>query len=335
MTQQYIDEQWMRRCLQLATNGELTARPNPMVGACIVYDNRILGEGYHHAPRENYAEMNALQSVAPQDLPLLSKATIYVTLEPNPRHGRTPSCAELLIRHHIGRVVVGCLNPSSKVNGAGIAMLEEAGIPVQVGVLRNECLRLIRHFACTQILHRPFITLKWVASADGFLDKKRTTPEDGPAAVLSTPQTLLMNHHLRAAHQAILIGRKTLELNHPALTVRNSGGKNPLRCVLGGVGEEALNAGYQAYADIDSLLEGLRRERVQSLLVEGGAATLQSFIERDLWDEAWEEHSEILLDEGVPAPEMPLIFKPNRENHFGAEFFHWESPVLKKNYVDF
>ncbi len=334
MTQQYIDECWMRRCLQLAMNGELSAHPNPMVGACIVYENRILGEGYHHAPRENYAEMNALQSVAPQDLALLPKATIYITLEPNPRHGRIPSSAELLIRHKIGRVVVGCLNPSSKVNGAGIELLQEAGINVEVGILRDECLQLIRHYVCTQVLHRPFITLKWVASTDGFLDRHRTSSEERPAE-LSTPQTLLFNHHLRASHQAILIGRKTFELNHPALTVRNSGGKNPLRCVLGGVGEEALNEGYQAYADIDSLLEGLRRERIQSLLVEGGAATLQSFIERDLWDEAWEEHSPVSLEEGIPAPEMPLIFKPKRELHFGSEFYHWESPVLHKHYVDF
>ena len=341
----------MRRAIQLAQNGELTAHPNPMVGAVIVHDGRILGEGYHHAAGEPHAEVNAIRSVKPEDLALLPQATIYVTLEPCAHYGRTPPCAELLIRNHVGRVVVGCVDPFTKVGGRGITMLREAGIDVTVGVLREECLYLIRHFICAQTMRRPFITLKWARSADGFIDRRRTSLEaNGPAARLSTPLTQIHVHHLRAAHQAILVGRKTLELDRPSLNVRHYGGRSPLRCVLGSVGEEALNAGYQAYADIDSLLEGLRREGVQSILVEGGAQTLQSFIERDLWDEAWEEHSEVVLrtndndtlryddDDniaGVPAPEMPACFKPQREVHFGVEFYHWKSPVLQKHYVDF
>lgn len=403
----------MRRAIQLAQNGELTAHPNPMVGAVIVTPpapraggeectasegpsgfvvsappvrgaggvGRILGEGFHHAAGEPHAEVNAIRSVKPEDLALLPQSTIYVTLEPCAHYGRTPPCAELLIRNHVGRVVVGCVDPFTKVGGRGITMLREAGIDVTVGVLREECLYLIRHFICAQTMRRPFITLKWARSADGFIDRRRTSLEaDGPAARLSTPLTQIHVHHLRAAHQAILVGRKTLELDRPSLNVRHYGGRSPLRCVLGSVGEEALNAGYQAYADIDSLLEGLRREGVQSLLVEGGSQTLQSFIERDLWDEAWEEHSEITLTppaprarleetlatartggadtaaneepskdevtaplhhrEGqgvglVPAPEMPLCFKPEREMHFGVEFYHWKSPVLQKHYVDF
>ena len=378
MNQQEIDELWMRRAIQLASNGELTAHPNPMVGAVIVADDRILGEGFHHKAGEPHAEVNAIRSVRPEDLALLPQATIYVTLEPCAHYGRTPPCAELLIRNHVGRVVVGCVDPFTKVGGRGIAMLREAGIDVTVGVLREECLYLIRHFICAQTLRRPFITLKWAASADGFIDRRRASFDEGPAARLSTPLTAIHVHHLRAAHQAILVGRKTLELDRPSLNVRHYGGRSPLRCVLGSVGEEALNAGFQAYADIDSLLEGLRREGVQSLLVEGGAATLQSFIERDLWDEAWEEHSVTPLfppdrgeeecpsstdssqvavtappvlavasvsssrargaggvGAGVPAPEMPTCFKPQREVHFGVEFYHWQSPVLQKHYVDF
>lgn len=336
MNQQQIDELWMRRAIQLARCGELTAHPNPMVGAVIVAESgRILGEGFHHKAGEPHAEVNAIRSVRPEDLALLPQATIYVTLEPCAHYGRTPPCAELLIRNRVGRVVVGCVDPFTKVGGRGIAMLREAGIDVTVGVLREECLYLIRHFICAQTMRRPFITLKWAASADGFIDRRRASFDEGPAARLSTPFTAIHVHHLRAAHQAILVGRKTLELDHPSLNVRHYGGRSPLRCVLGSVGEEALNAGFQAYADIDSLLEGLRREGVQSLLVEGGATTLQSFIERDLWDEAWEEHSAALLAEGVPAPDMPACFKPQREVHFGVEFFHWKSPVLQKHYVDF
>lgn len=387
MTTREIDEMWMRRAIQLAQNGELTAHPNPMVGAVIVAPldtseggaERIIGEGYHHAPGEPHAEVNAVRSVRPEDLALLPQSTIYVTLEPCAHYGRTPPCAELLIRQHIGRVVVGCVDPFTKVGGRGIAMLREAGIPVEVGVLNEECLYLIRHFVCAQVMRRPFITLKWAASADGYIDLKREMVPDpdsptlpgmpqrlvpnGRPARLSTPLSQIHVHHLRASHQAILVGRKTLELDRPSLNVRHYGGRSPLRCVLGSVGEEALNQGYQAYADIDSLLEGLRREGVQSLLVEGGAATLQSFIERDLWDEAWEEHSEkVLLNdddndndalryddgdgdgdkkrhgtrpEGVPAPEMPHCFKPEREVHFGVEFYHWKSPVLQKHYVNF
>lgn len=346
MTQKDIDEIWMHRAIQLAQNGELSAHPNPMVGAVIVTPDssplgRILGEGFHHAAGEPHAEVNAIRSVKPEDLALLPGSTIYVTLEPCAHYGRTPPCAELLIRNRVGRVVVGCVDPFTKVGGRGIGMLRDAGIDVTVGILREECLYLIRHFICAQVMHRPFITLKWAASADGFIDCRREA--DTAPARISTPLTQIHVHHLRAAHQAILVGRKTLELDRPSLSVRHYGGHSPLRCVLGSVGEEALDAGFQAYADIDSLLEGLRREGIQSLLVEGGAATLQSFIERDLWDEAWEEHGaaplfasgQMTAENGVPAPVMPACFKPRREMHFGIEFFHWESPVLKKHYVDF
>ena len=368
----------MRRAIQLARNGELTAHPNPLVGAVIVAPltppaprtggadasltediseaatstppnggrwrgARVIGEGYHHAAGEPHAEVNAIRSVRPEDLALLPESTIYVTLEPCAHYGRTPPCAELLIRNRVGRVVVGCVDPFTKVGGRGITMLREAGIEVEVGCLREECLYLIRHFICAQVMRRPFITLKWAASADGYIDRRRASYDEAPAARLSTPLTQIHVHHLRASHQAILVGRRTLELDRPSLSVRHYGGRSPLRCVLGGVGEEALNAGYQAYADIDSLLEGLRREGVQSLLVEGGAATLQSFIERDLWDEAWEEHSDVVLGrnaegegvECITAPQMPACFKPQREEHFGVEFYHWQSPVLAKHYVDF
>ena len=331
----HTDEQWMRRALQIARNGELTAHPNPMVGAVIVHDDRILGEGWHHQAGEPHAEVMAVRSVRPEDLALLHEATIYVTLEPCAHYGRTPPCAEMLVRQGLRRAVVGCVDPFSKVGGRGIAMMQEGGIEVSVGILREECLDLVSHFLCFQLLRRPFITLKWAVSTDGYIDRLRHSYDDGPAARFSTPLSAIHAPHLRAAHQAILVGRRTFELDRPRLNVRAYGGRNPLRCVLGSVGEEALNAGFQAYADVDALLDSLRRDNIQSLLVEGGAATLQTFIERDLWDEAWEEQSPVMLGDGVAAPRMPAAFTPELETHFGAQFRHWKSPVRRLHYVDF
>ena len=337
------DERWMRRCLQLARQGELTAAPNPMVGAVIVHgsgaDARILGEGYHVRPGEGHAEVHAFRSVRPEDRPLLSESTIYVSLEPCAHYGRTPPCSALIIQNRVKRCVIGSEDPFRKVRGRGIIMLQEAGVDVTVGVLREECIYLNRKFFCQNVLRRPFITLKWAATSDGFIDRSRSLDENGEVSAaplrLSSPSSLLRVHHFRATHQAILVGRKTFQLDAPKLNVRCWPGASPLRCVLGGVDERALSAGFQAYADIDSLLEGLRRDGVQSLFVEGGQATLQSFIERDLWDEAWEEISPQCIGEGVPAPTMPRAFTPQVEEHFGRTYRHWLSPVLAKNYVDF
>lgn len=337
------DEFWMRRCLQLAQCGELSAAPNPMVGAVIVHgegrDARILGEGYHVRPGEGHAEVNAFQSVRPEDRALLPEATIYVSLEPCAHFGRTPPCAAAIVRHKLRRCVVGCVDPFSKVGGRGIEILREGGVEVTVGVLREECIDLNRKFFCQNVLRRPFITLKWAVSADGYIDSARTLDENGvpsgEPAHLSDARSLLRVHRLRASHDAILVGRKTFELDAPRLDVRYWPGRSPLKCVLGSVDERALNAGFQAFADIDSLLEALRNANIQSLLVEGGAATLQSFVERDLWDEAWEERSPAVLHAGIAAPVMPREFEPKVERHFGRSYRHWESPVLRKHYVDF
>ncbi len=336
-------EIWMRRCLQLARNGELTTSPNPMVGAVLVADEgstaRIIGEGYHIRPGEGHAEVNAFRSVRPEDRPLIARSTLYVSLEPCSHHGRTPPCSELIIRQGVPRVVVGCVDPFGAVSGRGIAMMRAAGIEVTVGVLREACIDLNRRFFCANTLRRPFITLKWAASADGFIDRRRTldakgTPSARPVR-LSDERTQMHVHRLRATHNAILVGHRTLELDHPRLDVRHWAGDTPLRCVLGAVDERTLNAGFQAFADIDSLLDTLRRDKVQSLLVEGGSSTLQSFIERDLWDEAWEECCPVLLGDGIRAPKMPDAFRPEEELHYGVPFRHWTSPILQAHYVDF
>ena len=164
------NEKWMRRCLQLARCGRMGAAPNPMVGAVIVYKGRIIGEGYHIRCGEAHAEVRAIGSVRPADRDFLKDSTIYVSLEPCAHYGRTPPCAELIVRTGIPRVVVGCVDPFARVSGRGIDILRKAGVEVTVGVLEEECLELNRRFITAQTKGRPYITLKWAVSADGFLD---------------------------------------------------------------------------------------------------------------------------------------------------------------------
>ena len=222
------DEKYIRRCIQLARNGLCNAAPNPMVGAVIVYQGRIIGEGYHARCGEGHAEVNAIRSV--KDESLLKDSTIYVSLEPCSHYGKTPPCADLIIRKGIPRVVVGCTDPFPLVAGRGIRKLKEAGVDVKVGVLEEECKALIKRFVTQNISKRPYITLKWAQSADGFIDVERTS---GQPVVLSTPITSMYVHKQRAEHQAILVGRRTALLDNPSLTVRNWYGKNPLRLVIG------------------------------------------------------------------------------------------------------
>lgn len=318
MKLQEENEKWMRRCIQLARNGEQGAPPNPMVGAVIVHEGRIIGEGYHVCCGKAHAEVNAINSVRPADRALLRESTIYVSLEPCAHYGRTPPCAELIVRTGIPRCVVGCVDPFSKVSGRGIEILQKAGIAVTVGVLEEECLALNRRFITYQTRQRPYITLKWASSADGFMGS--WTPG---IVALSTPHTLLRVHHLRALHQAILVGHSTLTGDRPSLTVRHWSGRDPKRVVLGRVAEGELPYGFEAFADIDTMLVSLHRQGIQSLLVEGGQQTLLSFIDRGLWDEAWEELSSVQLGSGVPVPRMPVGVVRSCETFFGVPVSHW------------
>ena len=293
-----------------------------MVGAVLVHDGRIIGEGYHIQCGQAHAEVNALRSVRPADRALLTDSTLYVSLEPCAHYGRTPPCASLIIKSGIPRVVVGCIDSFSKVQGRGIAMLREAGVDVTVGVLEEECKALNRRFFTAQTLHRPYITLKWARSADGFIDRWRETDNEEPAR-LSTPCSQMRVHRLRALHQAILVGHGTLLKDHPALTVRHWTGQDPLRIVLGRVAEGDMPTGFQAYADIPTMLGELFRQGVQSLLVEGGQQTLQSFIDQGLWEEAYVELSTTELGSGVPEPRMPVGILLQTEEAFGATIFHY------------
>lgn len=287
MNQEELDKMYMRRCLQLARQGRALAKPNPMVGAVIVYQGRILGEGYHVRCGQAHAEVNAFASVRPADEPLLSQSTLYVSLEPCCHTGKTPPCADLIIRKHVKRVVCGCIDPFAQVHGRGVQKLRDAGIDVTVGVLGDQCRALNRQFNVYNTLERPYILLKWAQTVNGFLDA------DGKALALSTPFTRMLVHRLRAQYDAILVGRVTDEREHPLLTVREWSGPDPLRLVLhGGV-------------TLPRLMADLHQRQVQSLMVEGGSKTLQGFIDAGLWDEIRVETSRLLVSEGTKAPVLP------------------------------
>lgn len=315
------DELWMSRCIELAKQGRYGAPPNPMVGAVIVHQGRILGEGYHARCGEGHAEVNAMQAVRPEDRSLLPKSTIYVSLEPCAHQGRTPACAAMLVRERVGRVVVGCVDSFAKVAGRGIAMLREAGIEVTVGVLEDECRALNRAFFTFHQLRRPFITLKWACSSDGFIDRERTANE--PPTQFSSPETLLRVHRLRSLHDAILVGRNTFAMDTPTLTARHWPGPQPLRLILGHC--PIVPKGFEQYGHIDEALQSLYERGVQRLLVEGGRRVLTAFIERGLWEEAHEEIAPLVLKRGVRKPHLEQAVLEKEENFFGHTIRHYRN----------
>ena len=267
------DEKYMRRCLQLAQNGHQNAKPNPMVGAVIVSaDGRII--------------VNAFASVKAEDEALLSEATIYVSLEPCSHYGKTPPCADLIIKKGVRRVVVGCVDPFAEVQGRGIRKIREAGIKVEVGVLEKECIDLNRRFFTFHREQRPYIILKWAQTANGFID------DHFKPVQISNDFTKMLSHKLRAEEDAILVGRVTDERDHPQLTVREWWGPNPKRLVIDHA--HPLN------------LESLHSHQIQSLIVEGGARTLQSFLDKGLWDELRvETNFDMTVSDGTRAPLIP------------------------------
>lgn len=288
MEQLKTDEIYMQRCLQLARNGLQNAKPNPMVGAVIVSeDNRIIGEGYHARCGEGHAEVNAFASVRPEDEHLLGGATIYVSLEPCSHYGKTPPCADLIISKGVKRVVCGCIDPFAKVQGRGIQKIREAGIEVTVGVLEEECKAINKRFFTFNTLHRPYILLKWCQSANGFIDNCFQP------TMLSTPFTQMLSHKLRAEEDAILVGHTTDKRDHPQLNIRHWSGKNPKRLVL------------SHETSIDEILSKLYEAHCLSLIVEGGAKTHQSFLERGLWDELRVETAPLVFADGTRAPHLP------------------------------
>ncbi len=321
----FNDINYMRRCLQLARCGEAGAPPNPMVGAVIVCDSRIIGEGYHRRCGGPHAEVNAINSVKERDL--LSRSTIYVSLEPCAHYGKTPPCADLIIETGIRRVVIGCTDPFAKVNGLGIKKLREAGCEVQVGVLEQECRELNRRFFTFHEKHRPWIILKWAQSNDGFIGKDERV-------ILSNALTQTLVHRLRARSGAILVGTNTALQDNPTLTTRLWPGPNPLRLTIDRNGilpltlhlkDNSTPTVIYSHESIEEILADLYARGIQSLLVEGGAKLLQSFIDKGLWDEARIETAPLCLGQGTKAPTLKdeqLKSKQNIDGHIIQHYCH-------------
>lgn len=299
-----IDERFMRRALQLASYGRGFVSPNPMVGAVIVRDGMIIGEGWHRRYGEGHAEVNAIAAVEDEDA--LRDSTMYVTLEPCSHYGKTPPCAKLIIEKGIPRVVVATLDPFEKVAGRGVRMLREAGVDVEVGLLGDESRELNRVFIAAHTRRRPYVVLKWAQSADGYLDRVREAREE--AERFSTALSGMAVHQLRGAADAIVVGSGTVLMDDPRLNVRGIMGSDPLKVVLdrtGRVGSESrvFEGGRTFYFgpkrddiaaewvavgrdfDVDELLRELYGRGVTSVMVEGGMELLRSFIESGLWDE--------------------------------------------------
>lgn len=300
------DEKYMKRCLQLARGGRRNAKPNPMVGAVIVARDRIIGEGYHVRCGEGHAEVNAFASVKPQDEHLLPEATIYVSLEPCSHYGKTPPCADLIIKKGVKRAVVGCVDPFAKVHGNGIRKLKDAGIDVEVGVLEEECKRLNECFFTFNTLRRPYILLKWCQTANGYLD------DEYKPLRMSTPYTQMLVHKLRSEYDAILVGRVTAERDKPQLNVRLWHGKDPVRLVIDKEHPCFDGLDFSNSNDVPAqIVEWLYKQGMQSLMVEGGAKTLQGFIDAGLWDEIRVETVPVVVSGGTKAPHLddePLAF---------------------------
>ncbi|MCM1349037.1 MAG: bifunctional diaminohydroxyphosphoribosylaminopyrimidine deaminase/5-amino-6-(5-phosphoribosylamino)uracil reductase RibD [Firmicutes bacterium] len=325
------DELFMRRALQLARMGEGFTSPNPIVGAVIVARGRVIGQGYHRRCGGPHAEVWAVRSVAQADVYLLKEATVYVTLEPCSHYGKTPPCADMLVRTGVKRVVVGCLDPNPKVSGRGVRILRDAGVDVVTDVLRDECFNANRRFMVAQLLKRPYVLLKWASSADGYLDAKRLDVH-APPVKFSTPLSLQSMHAVRALCDAIMVGAGTVIADDPSLTIRFATGLQPRPVIMdrrGCVPDGAklfqrpgaiyvtsnkrsdLPVGVMQIivspdASISEVLEALRAQGISSIMVEGGAELLTAFIETNQWDDARVEVAPCELGErGVGHVDLP------------------------------
>ncbi|MEI8059723.1 MAG: bifunctional diaminohydroxyphosphoribosylaminopyrimidine deaminase/5-amino-6-(5-phosphoribosylamino)uracil reductase RibD [Ferruginibacter sp.] len=320
-----VDEKYMHRCLQLALIGTGQVAPNPMVGAVLVYNDTIIAEGFHQHYGQAHAEVNCINAVSKEQEKLLSKSTLYVSLEPCAHYGKTPPCTDLIIKNNIPKVVIGCPDSYKQVAGKGIEKLKTAGVQVTVGVLQKEALELNKRFFTFHQKQRPYIILKWAQSHDnkiGGLNHQRT--------FISNDISNRLVHQWRSEEASILVGTNTALIDNPSLTTRLVPGKNSVRLVIdmdlklstdlqlfdktvktmvfNGVKEE-VNDRISFFKidrnNISQLLEILYKQNIQSILVEGGAKLLQSFIDADLWDEARViTNADLIIGEGVQAPQL-------------------------------
>lgn len=298
-----VDEIYMQRCLQLAALGLGDVQPNPMVGAVIVKDGQIIGEGYHHKYGGPHAEVNAIASV--EDKELLKQSTIYVNLEPCSHFGKTPPCADLIIRMGIPKVVVGTVDYHDKVNGHGIAKLKAAGIEVVEGVCEADCVELNHRFFTFHRQHRPYVILKWAQTADGFMDIDRSNPDSIQSYWITNPALKVIAHKWRSEEDAILVGYNTMLHDKPQLTTREYPGKDPQRYVMQRGDEQIAPLPCTVLPnDVQKSLQVMYDNKVQSVIVEGGRKTLDMFIASGLWDEARILVGDQRWGKGMPAPSL-------------------------------
>jgi diaminohydroxyphosphoribosylaminopyrimidine deaminase/5-amino-6-(5-phosphoribosylamino)uracil reductase len=328
-------EKYIERCIELAKNGLGTSYPNPLVGSVIVYDNKIIGEGWHRKAGEPHAEVNAINSV--KDKSLLKKATIYVSLEPCSHFGMTPPCSDLIIKNRIPNVVIGTVDPNVKVAGNGIKKLIAAGVKVSVGILGDECNELNKRFFTFHQKKRPYIILKWAESQDGFIApdatfRKALNNNEKKPIWITSPYSRQLVHKWRSEEQAILVGTQTVIDDNPKLDIRDWTGNNPIRLVLdqnkripsnsnvfenqsktiiftkttGGINKEKLTFDIIDFRKniAQQLAEAMYRHQIQSVIIEGGRQTLQTFIDVNLWDEARVFSGNTIFTEGIKAPAL-------------------------------
>jgi diaminohydroxyphosphoribosylaminopyrimidine deaminase/5-amino-6-(5-phosphoribosylamino)uracil reductase len=349
------NEQYMYRCLELAEKAAGNVAPNPMVGAVLVHKDRIIGEGYHKAFGGPHAEVNCISSVKESDRQFISSSTLYVSLEPCSHHGKTPPCADMIIRERIPEVVIGCRDPFPQVNGSGIEKLIHAGVSVRQGVLENESINLNKRFFTFHRQQRPYIILKWAQTADGKISgrgKERIS--------ISNDITNKLVHQWRSAEAAILVGTETALLDDPFLTNRTAGAKQPIRLVIDRelrlpgtlnifnadaqtiifntkLEERRDNLYYCKLGDEKDLLPGMLKKlyslQIQSVLVEGGKTLHESFIHSGHWDELRRIISPGMnLPEGYPAPGLPDIIPVDSDQIMTDRIDYFQRPgFLKTN----
>ena len=328
-------EKFIQRCLQLAKNGIGTTRPNPSVGAVIVYNDKIIGEGFTSPYGGPHAEVNAINSVNNQEL--LKEATIYVTLEPCSHHGKTPPCADLIIEKGIPNIVIGCVDTNSLVAGKGIERLKKAGRNVVVGIYEEACKEHHKRFFTVQNKKRPYIILKWAETKDGFIAP--LTKDEQKPVWISNAYSQQLVHKWRSEEHAILVGTNTVIADNPSLTVRSWSGNNPVRIVIDKnlripsegtvldgnvktiiitekrkeiidvISNDSEKSQKLIYEEIDfssrvaeQICEVLHKHHIQSVIIEGGAQTLQTFIDASIWDEARVFIGDVNFGEGVMHP---------------------------------
>jgi len=336
-------QKYIQRCINLAQNALGNTYPNPMVGSIVVYEDKIIGEGWHQKAGEAHAEVNAIASV--KDKSLLKKSILYVSLEPCSHFGKTPPCADLIVAHKIPKVVIGCLDPNEVVAGRGVKKLLEAGCKTKLGILQEECQKINKRFFTFHQKKRPYIILKWAQTADGFIAPKNQ--ESGKPFWITGDASKQLVHKWRSEEHAILVGTNTVLKDNPQLNIRMWEGNNPVKVVLDqhlkikpdtavfdGISETIVITSKQHTAfpklpkvkfeaiDFDwnlpnKICEVLFKHKIQSVIVEGGAMTLNTFIDAGMWDEARVFAGTPQLKTGISAPKFDS--KPSETMQIGED----------------